>query len=301
MPKSPTSVRAGQIGVILKKSRRVAGMTGEFVAGKLDVSVSKLSRLESGQRNPKVEDVIGLLTLYGITGSTREEIGELCHEAATGEIGWWQRREMSQKQRTLIELESTATQIINYDPLLVPGLLQTGEYAHAVFRDVRRMPENEIEDRMVTRLARQSVLMRHHPPHVLTIVDERVLRIPVGGTEVHQRQIQHLLRSVQQQHITIRVMPESACVHSGLDGPFAKLEFDDAPPVVFLENRVSSLFLEDKEEISDHDAALDGLLTVALSAGESAQLLANLANELCQDVQEETADGSIDGEPPLMA
>jgi transcriptional regulator with XRE-family HTH domain len=301
MAKSPTSVRARQIGAMLKQSRRVAGMTGEFVAGKLDVSISKISRLESGQRNPKVEDVIGLLTLYGITGRTREEIVQLCHEAATGETGWWQRREMSQKQRTLIELESTATRIINYEPLLVPGLLHTGEYAHAVFRDIHSVPKAEIEDRMVTRLARQSVLMRKHPPRLLAIVDERALRIPVGDTEVLQRQLHQLFRAVQQEHISLRIVPECTCVHPGLGGPFAKLEFADAPPVVFLESRMSSLFLEDKEEISGHDAVLEQLLTVALSAGESAQLLANLANDHRQGAQEETADGSTDGESPLMA
>lgn len=279
MTKSPMSLRARQIGATLKQSRRVTGLAGDVVARKLGVSISKISRLESGQRPPKVADVAGMLALYGITGEARAEILKLCEEVATGETGWWQRREMSKKQRTLIDLESTATRIINYEPLLIPGLLHTGEYAHAVFRDIRAAPPNEIEDRMVTRLARHSVLMRNHPPRLLTIVDERALRIPVGGTEVLQRQLQQLLRVVQQAHITICVIPESAGVHSGLDGPFAKLEFDEAPPVVFLEERTSSLFLEDKDDIDCHDTALDKLLQVALSPGESAQLLATLAND----------------------
>lgn len=104
---------------------------------------------------------------------------------------------MCLKMRTLLEFESVASQIVNYEPQVIPGLLQTGEYAHAVFRQLLLVAEDEIENLMSMRLARQSFLTRNHPPRLLAIVNERALRAPVGGADVHGRQLQRLVNLAQ--------------------------------------------------------------------------------------------------------
>jgi transcriptional regulator with XRE-family HTH domain len=298
-----TTVRVRQLGAELRRSRKLAGMVSAHVARKIGFSPSKMSRLESGDRNAIPEDVAGLLALYGVTGPARKELLALARDIKAGKLGWWQDREMSKKQRTLIELESTATRIINYESLLIPGLLQTGEYSRAMFRDVTLVPEDEIEDRMVTRLARHSVLMRRNPPQLLAIIYEPALRMSVGSADVMRRQLDHLVHAADRPHITIRVVPESAGVHPGLFGQFAKIELDEAPPVVFLENRTSSLFLEDQADLRPYDSTLNKLLTVALDAGESAELIADLATKLRQapSPHEETVDARTEPGVSLMA
>jgi hypothetical protein len=112
--------------------------------------------------------------------------------------------------------------------------------------------------------------------------------LAVGGYDVLGRQLRHLLLAAQQPYLRLRVIPESVRVHPGLLGSIEKIDFADAPSVMFLENRVSSLFLEDEDELSTHDVALNELLTLALSPGESRQLLAKVASEPYLDVPEET-------------
>jgi transcriptional regulator with XRE-family HTH domain len=290
---SANTVRARQLGATLKESRQVAGMPGDYVARKLGVSVSKISRLESGHRSPKLEDVAGMLALYGVTGKAREDLLKLCIEAQSGETGWWQHREMSKNQRTLIQLESAATQIVNYTPLLLPGLLQTGEYTRAVFRDVMLYPDDESEERMVTRLARHSVLMRDRPPHLLAVIYEPALRLPIGGPGVHERQLNHLVQSAQRPHITLHVVPESAGGHPGLLAGFTLLESADAKPVIFLDDRTYSLFLEEKSDLDAYNAALERLLTITLSPRESVDFIADLARApgRCVSASDECSDG----------
>ncbi|QUH04377.1 helix-turn-helix domain-containing protein [Saccharopolyspora erythraea] len=280
MLKSDATLRARQLGAELRRSRREAGLGAEHVADKLGVSMSKISRLETGSCGPKLEDVAGMLALYGVTGHARAQLLELCREIAAGERGWWQRREMSHKQRTLIELESEATRIINYESLLIPGLLQTGEYTRALLQGMGVVPENEIEDRMVTRLLRQSVLRKERAPQLVAIIYEAALRQHVGGPDVMRRQFEYLVHAAAWPHVTIRVVPFSNGVHSGLDGPFAKLEFASAPSVLYIANLTSSLFLEEREDIDVHNRAIKGLSKAALDAGESAKLIAGLAIEL---------------------
>lgn len=288
MPRPEPTVRARQLGAELRRSRDEAGMGAEQVAGRLGISPSKLSRVETGVSGPKLEDVAGMLALYGVTGKARAELLELCGEAGAGKRGWWQRRDMSAKQRTLIELESNATRIINYESLLIPGLLQTGEYTRAVLRDVRCLPESEIEDSMVTRLARHSVLRQRNPPRLLAIIYEAALRQRIGGQDVMRRQLDYLLHTAGNRDVAIRVVPLSAGTHPGLDGPFLKLE--SPTPVIYLESRSSSLFLEDKEDVTTYDRVLQEVLKVTLDAGQSAQLIADLTNAQVANPRERNTD-----------
>ena len=280
MLKSDATLRARQLGSELRRSRQEAGLGSQQVAARLGISPSKISRLETGCCGPKLEDVAGMLALYGVTGRTRAELLALCREIGAGERGWWQRREMSQKQRTLIELESEASRIVNYESLLVPGLLQTGEYTRALLHGVAALTDAEVEDRMVTRLLRQSVLRKERAPELVAIIHEAALHQRVGGPDVMRRQLEYLVHVACWPRVTIRVVPMSAPVHPGLDGPFLKVETPVAPAVVFVAVQTSCLFLEERQDIDEYNYAIKRLLKAALDPGESAELIAGLARKL---------------------
>lgn len=163
--------------------------------------------------------------------------------------------------------------------MMVPGLLQTGEYARAVMTESGHVPAGEIEDRLVVKLRRHSVLQRQNPPRLLAIVDELALRRPVGGAEVLRRQLEHLVRESGRPNIAVRVVPSDRA-NVGYAGPFQILERSDAHTVVFLENLASSLFLEERKETDVYIQAAHSLLARALDEKESVDLIAAMAREL---------------------
>jgi transcriptional regulator with XRE-family HTH domain len=299
MRNTAPSVRARQLGAELRRSRTTSGLAADQVAKRLGFSPSKVSRIEFGRRGAKVEDVAAMLALYGVTGKSRAELLELSQEAASGARGWWQRREMSANQRTLIELESTATRIVNFELSLIPGLLQTGEYTRTVLREVALVPPEEIENRMVTRLTRHRVLLKPDAPRFLAVIHERGLRQLVGGDDVMRRQYDYLCHVIQHSSTAIRVVPADAGLHPGLDGSFARLSLPEAPPVVFTENRTSQLFIEAPDEIQIYDEALRRILKIALDERESAELIAGIAVEFEQRATR--CEGSVHVYPDCTA
>ncbi|SHG04606.1 helix-turn-helix domain-containing protein [Streptoalloteichus hindustanus] len=279
MSEPDPTLRGQELGEELRKLREKAGLKIADVAVRIDVSQSKLSRLETGRRNAQVEDVAALLAIYGVVGAKRRELLDLAREA--DRLGWWQRDrpDFQARQRTLISLESQADQIINFEGMNMPGLLQTGEYTRSLMLECGMVPQDEVEDRMVTRLRRHSVLHRERPPQLLAIIDELVLRRIIGGVDVLRRQFDHLVELSARPNIKIRVVPNQQA-HPGLTGSFAILRRTGAPVVVFLENMTSSLFLEERREVAQYEGAVRKLLATAHSEEHSRVLIAALARRL---------------------
>lgn len=275
MRNTAPSVRARQLGAELRRSRTTTGLAADQVAKRLGFSPSKVSRIEFGRRGAKVEDVAAMLALCGVTGQSRAELLELSQEVASGARGWWQRREMSANQRTLIELESTATRIVNFENFLIPGLLQTGEYSRAVLRDAGMHSEDRIQDLMVTRLARHAVLRKERPPHLVALIHEVALRQNIGGPDVMRRQLDYILELIgRRAAMTVRVIPMNARTNPGVLGPMVWIDSADHSPVIYLETRTSNLFLEDRPDIDVHTQALRAVSAAALDERESAMLIA---------------------------
>jgi hypothetical protein len=158
--------------------------------------------------------------------------------------------------------------------------LQTEGYMRAVMHASVSVPEDGVEPRVAARLARQSLLRRRYrPPYLIFVIDEQVLRRPVGGRAVMHEQLLHLVFLTAQPHVTLRVVPLSAGAHAGMNGPFWLLEHTDRPPVVYLENETSSLFLEDAKDIVAYRLILAKLADIALDEGQSRTFVADLANE----------------------
>jgi len=166
---------------------------------------------------------------------------------------------------------------------MVPGLLQTTDYARALLRETGTIPPGKIEDRVAARLARQSVFGRERPARFTFFIHEFVLRLPVGGPAVMFEQLQHLLRKAIRPYLTLRVVPTALGGHAAVAGSFRLMEFAEFRPVIYLESQTASVFLEKPEEIAAYRHILGLLAGTALGEEQSAELIATLATELYAD------------------
>lgn len=277
---SDSTVRIEVLGDELHRLREECGMTLTEVASRIGISESHLCRFENGKRVPSPEDVSALLVIYGVTGEERHELLTLAKKA--GQPGLWQRQgSFEARFATLKLLESRATSLVEFQPLVIPGLLQTMPYAQAIVRDVGMFrDQEEIDNRVIGRIHRQAILRKHNPPKLLAIIAEMALRPLIGGREVMRDQLRYLAEVAERQHITLRIVPTCVGGHPGLDGGFARLGFDDRPGVVFIPSRTSSLFLEESTEVSAYDRTVVELLSVAASEEDSVRLVAEMAATL---------------------
>jgi hypothetical protein len=233
--------------------------------------------METGQQGIAVEDVAALLVVYEVTGAERKRLLGMAERAK--DTGWWEViGGLPAESRTLIRLEAETTSIVNWQPVLIPGLLQTADYVRAVMRGCG-VPEAEAQGRVAARLGRQAILTRDDPPTLDVLLDEVVLRRALGGPRVMARQLRHLVEAAERPNVTLRVVPFDLGAHTGLDGPIVLLTFDRNRPVVHLEHKLSGLFLDDPEQVMFYRREADRLAEVALSPARSIDLVARVATE----------------------
>ncbi len=280
--REPT-IRSRELGEGLRQAMEHTGLTGKRVADLLGWSTSRVSRLMSGKRGGSEVDVSAFLAVCRVTGDERDRLLALCQEQHTP--GWFQQHgsRLPRQVRTLIDHENKATAISSFQAMLVPGLLQTGDYARAMISRSVNMPAEEVEERVAARLARQSVFSREHPARFTFYLHEPVLRLPIGGTAVMSDQLHHLLRMSVRPHVTLRVLPAALGAHAALSGPFTLLQFAEFRPVAYLDSETSSLFLEKPEETAAYRRILGALAETALDEGQSRELIATVATELYAD------------------
>jgi transcriptional regulator with XRE-family HTH domain len=281
------TVRRQALGADLRKMRKAAGYTLEDAAKVINISQSLLSRIETGHRTVSPVDVSALIGAYSVVigehqanPAKRAQLIALAEES--DELGWWQRNltDYARQKHTLITLESKAETIVHFDALVIPGLLQTDEYAQAVMVECGYVPHDAIDEGMNTRKHRQSVLLRRNPPALVAVIDELALHRLVGGHDVLRRQLHHLVKEADRDHVSLRVIPNDGQAHGGIDGPFIVIRRPALPPVVFVETLTSCLFVEDHADIELYELVLRKLLNRALSEEESVSLVANLATRL---------------------
>jgi transcriptional regulator with XRE-family HTH domain len=277
--RSPT-LRRRRLGSELRRLREQAGLTIDQVASALDCSSSKISRIETGQVNATPRDVREILAHYGVAGKRQEELIQLSREAR--QKAWWQTYD-DRVITALIGFEAAATSISSYDASLVPGLLQTVEYARAVTRAVRpTLRPEEVNHRVAVRTARQAHLPEDDPPALWVILDEAVLRRPVGGLGVMVEQVRHLVEAAALPNVTMQVLPFAAGEHAGMDGSFAIYGFAEPADtdVVYLENATSDHYLHRPEEVRRYALVFDHLRAAALKPDDSVAFLAEVVRGL---------------------
>ena len=277
---SHTSIRSRQVAAELRTLREQAGLSGAEVAKLMGMSPSKISRIETGITGLQIEDVAALLGLYKVPAATRDEL--LDQVRRSEERGWWTRQPgLPQLWRSLIDFEAKASRIQNYEALVVPGLLQTAEYARAVIQGIApAITEAELGNLVAARMARQAVLTRADAPQFIAVVDEGALRRPIGEPGVMHRQLHHLLGVAEQPHVMLRVVPLAAGAHAGLRGSFVILEFVEEPALVYLENHGTYSFLEEEVDLAAYRLALGTILNVALAPAATTELITQIATGL---------------------
>ena len=236
----------------LRRARETAGFTQRDVARAMDWSLSKLIRIETGAVSITTNDLKALLGHYGITDPLRvESLVEVARSSR--ERSWWgiYRDIASPEYIAFLGYESSASIMRNYEPILVPGLLQTEEYAREVLRHVRGPKDPKRIDALVAlRQERQELLVRADPPELHFIMDEAVIRRMVGGPDLMHRQLTHIRRLLDQPNITIRVVPFRSGMYRSLRVPYVLFEFADPEDeaVLYLEHP--------NEEMIIHESAL---------------------------------------------
>lgn len=277
------SARSRRLAAELLRLRETAGLSREHAAEQLGWSVSKLWRVETARSRAHHGDVADILDLYGITGDQRETLITLARQARRR--GWWHSYAdvLAEGFEVYVDLETEASALRTYEAQVVPGLLQTADYARAILTAAWvQIEPDEIERRLAVRMRRQELATaRSTPVKLWAVLDEAVLRRPVGGTAVMRAQLQRLAQAARQTHITLQVLPFATGAHIAMLGPFVLVSFPDpsATDMVYLETDTSSLYLEEPQQIERYSEIFDHLRATALSPRESLALLESMAGE----------------------
>ena len=277
---SPTVPRI-LLGVRLRRLREASRISVDQAAYVLRASPSKISRLEKGRVSVKDRDIIDLLAFYGVTDEAlREELRAMA--ARANSRGWWDDYSdiLPGWFEEYIGLEEAAVQIRGYEVQLIPGLLQTEDYARAVTLLEYSNPK-EISRRVSLRMTRQAILSRPQPTNLWVVLDEAALRRPLGGSSVMRAQLKHLIEMSQRDNVTIQVMPFKIGGHPAVGGPFSVLHFGerDLSDVVYLEQLASSQYLDKQDMIEKYLAVMERLCIEAATPADSIERLQTMLSE----------------------
>lgn len=268
------------LGMELRYYREKARMSCAQVGAVLGWSANTISRLERGLRpETTAEEVSAILAAIGVTGADRDRLMRMAK--GYREQGWWEgnKAHLTDQARTYLKFEARATRIVDVEPLLVPGLLQTADYCRALMAAFG-VETAEIEGRVARRLGRQAILTRPEPPEFVFVVSELMLRQPVGGPGVMARQVRRIIEDAERPHVSVRVIPTSVAAHPGLHGAFIVLQFAEEATVVFIEGRMSGMFPENSAEIEAYRLAAEKSADLAMDERESLRLLHIIAEDL---------------------
>jgi transcriptional regulator with XRE-family HTH domain len=280
---SPTVARR-ELGQRLQALRKDKGLTVNEVSGRAGISQSQITKIERGYGAVKPADVLKLLEVYEETDPQQQAM-LLAMVRAGASKDWWEGRPaLPPKFGSYLGLESVASALQAYDTTVVHGLLQTPDYARALLRAQRpELLPHEIDRLVDLRMRRQEILTRTDPPPptLWSVMDEAVLRRPIGGRETMHAQLQQLIERSALRNVTLLVMPDDLGAHAGLDGPFAMLQFEtSARPVVYVEGQAGNLYLEKDDDLRRCQQTMTHILAAAPGPERSLALIRQAAKEL---------------------
>jgi len=280
------TVRRWQLTEKLRQLREQADLTHDQVVAELRKgpgrwSRPKLSRIENRLHGIKPREVEQMLDVYGVTDQDlRDWLLELASTA--NERGWMVdiRKNVPRNFHEMLEWEAALVARRQFETLLVPGLLQTAEYARALISGIHPdLAEGEVERRVAARLTRQQLLTRATPPRLHAILDAGVLERPVGSPLVMRNQLRRLVEAADAPHVTIQVLPKSVGASPALEGPFSILTLPDPmPDVGYAEGSGRAVYLEDRERVRTYTLRFGILTEQSLSPADSVKLITDAAN-----------------------
>ncbi|WFE41700.1 helix-turn-helix transcriptional regulator [Micromonospora sp. WMMD998] len=278
MTGSPT-VRRRRLAAALRRLREQTGMTADQAAKEVGISKSALSRIENAQVSVMPPVARGLLDLYGVEGDEIDALVQVARDAR--KRGWWQAYDdvLPDWFEVYVGLEAEASEIRAFQPQLIPGLLQTADYARAVVRaEHPDSPDNEIERRVELRMRRQS---NESPPNLWVVLDEAVLRRPVGGAATFKAQLHRLAEEADRPGNTVQILTFAAGEYGSMGSAFSLLAFPEPadPGVVYVETRAGSLYLEG-QQVREYTRVFEHLVATAAGARRSRDLIREAINQL---------------------
>lgn len=282
-----------RLGRILTQIRESKHITQEAAAAYIERVPSTLWKLESGKSGVRIkvkQDILGLCELYGVDDETRDGLVALAQ--ATRVKGWFQPYldVMPAEFDMYLGYEADATSMRVYETDLVPGLLQTEDYARALTTlpgpDGQPRDTAEVDKRTKLRLERQSVLTRERKPLKLDVIlAESLLHRPIGSTQIMTAQLRHITELGQLPNISVRVAPYAAGLHIGIaTGPFILLRFPGGePPVAYVDAFLGGIYFKEDDETDRYDEAFTEISGSALNTQRSRALIEQAAKELTTD------------------
>lgn len=285
---SPT-LRRRELGTLLRALRLKRELTVEQVAAELLCSPSKVSRMETGQRGASARDIRDLCELYGV--KDQAERARLTNLAVEGkQQGWWQSYDLDYFA-TYVGLEEAATTMRQFQSTLVPGLLQTADYAREVAAVLDVTP-SRADELVEVKIRRQDLLVKRPSVSLSLILDEAVLHRTVGGVVAMRVQLDHIIKVTKNYNVAVRVIPYSVGAHPAMESTFSILDFQDpVPSIVYVEGLVGFLYLERPQEIARYEQVFDRLQSIALSPRESIELIAKVSAEYSRASADATGRG----------
>jgi transcriptional regulator with XRE-family HTH domain len=276
---SPT-VRRRRLRYELRRLRTERELTIEEVQERSngDIKAPTLSRWETGERSVRAVNLRLLLDIYDVASDEREALLTLARQA--NERGWWHQYASAVPDwfQVYVGLETEASTIRIYAAELVPGLLQVEGYYRTFLTSVAP-GDPEVDKKVRVRLERQERLTNADPPNYWAVLNEAVIRRPLGGDEVMSRQLGHIAAMAELPNVTVQVLPFSVGVHPAMDGSFSILGFPEPrdPDVVYQENQSGSVYLEEADEAERFSQMFNHLIAKALSPEDSVRLIREAA------------------------
>jgi len=276
-------VRRRRLASELRRLREAAQLTCDEVAARLDCSASKISRIETGHVLVSPRDVRDLLSIYGIAGAQRDSLIQLARESR--QKGWWQTYGSGAVEphlATYLGLEHAAAEMRIWKLSRVHGLVQTEDYARAVFSAARLGQVHPDTERSVAILMERQRQAAANPPRFRMVLDEAALHHAVGGPEVLRGQVGHLIELSALPDVLIQVMPYNSRVHISMDASFTIMGFPDPadPDVVCVGYPTGLLWVEDTTEVDWYNDMFRQLEAAALSPEDSAAFMTSLLHDL---------------------
>ncbi|MFI9202158.1 helix-turn-helix domain-containing protein [Streptomyces sp. NPDC053048] len=280
---APTVLRV-VLGKRLQDLREKAGLSYEEAGRALDVTHATVRRMEKAEVGLKIPYVEKLLRVYGVLDAEEVE-GFLALTREANRPGWWHRFRdvLPEWFSAFVSLEGEANLIRAYEPHYIPGLLQTEDYARAVLRaGMPHAREADVERAVTVRRERQSLLTRDRAPLLWVVMDETVLRRPIGGPDVMRGQIDRLIEATDMPNVRLQFMPFAAGPHPAMYGPFHIFRFpiQELPDIAYAENLVGASYFDQRDDVSSFLEALDRMCAQAAPAHTTKAILGGIRKEI---------------------
>lgn len=280
---APTVLRM-VLGKRLQDLREQAGISLEAAGRALDVTHATIRRMEKAEVGLKIPYVEKLLVTYGIT-SPEEISGFLALAREANRPGWWHsfRDVLPDWFSAFVSLEGEAAVIRAYEPAYVPGLLQTANYARATLRAGLPHAAPEEIDRLLTlRTERQALVTRDDAPLLWVVLDETVLRRPIGGRRVMREQMERLMEATELPNVRLQIMPFAAGPHPAMYGPFHifRFQLQEIPDIAYAESLVGGVYFDERDDVSAFLEALDRMCAQAAPAQSTKAILDGMRKEI---------------------